>query len=238
MSTTTVAPTVARQPTQTVPVPTGRAFEAESRVLLRNIDWALYQAILAARGDDPVPRITYLDGELELMAPSYWHEILKERLTLFIMMVARGLGRNFRGAGSTLWEREDLLKGKEPDSCFYLEHEPSVRGLRQIDLSVQPPPDLAIEIEVSRPLASGIDVYAALGVPEVWRCDGLSVHFLHLQANGVYNEREMSRAFPMLRTWEVVGWLPRADEMGDMEWSSAVETWARTELAARPVPNG
>jgi Uma2 family endonuclease len=205
----------------------------EARVLLTNVAWPLYQAIAGARGDRSIPRLTYVDGELELMSPSFRHETLARRLGTFVLMLARGLGRPCLDAGSTRWERMGLDKGKEPDACFYLGHEPAVRGLREIDLEIHPPPDLAIEVEITHALTDALRVYAALGVPEVWRSDGESLRFLHLRDDGTFAEREVSRNFPMLRSWEALGRLMQADESDQAAWSVAVEAWARDELARR-----
>lgn len=205
---------------------------AESRVLLPNVSWALYQEIANARGDR-LPRLTFLDGALELMSPSYRHEDLAHRIGLFVTMVARGLGRTCRGAGSTRWERAGLEVGKEPDGCFYLENEPKVRGLSDVDLTIHPPPDLAIEVEISHPLRDALRVYAALGVPEVWRFDGQSLQFLHLEADGVYRRHAVSRAFPTLREQAALAKLMLGDTMDQGAWSEDVETWARRELRAR-----
>jgi Uma2 family endonuclease len=218
--------TVTHEPPQT----SSRAM-GESRVLLPNISWALFQEIADARGDR-LPRLTYVDGALELMSPSYRHDDLAFKIGVFVMMVARGLDRTCRGAGSTRWERAGLEVSKEPDGCFYLENEPIIRGLRDVDLAIHPPPDLAIEVEISRPLRDALRVYAALGVPEVWRFDGHTLQFLHLE-EGVYHRRAVSRAFPMLGEEEAVAKLILGDTMEQGAWSQDVETWARRELRAR-----
>jgi Uma2 family endonuclease len=221
-----------RPRTRPKPTPIG----GESRVLLPNVSWSLYRAIVEARGDRPFPLLTFLDGELELMSPSYRHETLACALRTFVLMLARGLGLPCRGAGSTLWERVGLDKGKEPDACFYLANEPATRGLTEIDLAIHPPPDLAVEVEISRPLTDALRVYAALGVPEVWRCDGEALRFLHLRDVGTYVESETSRSFPTLRAPEAMGWIARADEVDQATWSVAVEEWARRELARPGEP--
>ena len=205
----------------------------ESRVALQGVSWSLFQAIAEARGDRPSPRLSFAGGVLELMSPSFRHETLARRLGTFVLMLARGLGRPCLDAGSTRWERAGADAGKEPDACFYLANEPAVRGLRDVDLDIHPPPDLAIEVELSHPLSDALRVYAALGVPEVWRSDGESLHFLHLEPDGSYAEREASRSFPALRSWEALGRLLQADEMDQAAWSAEVEAWARGELAAR-----
>ena len=205
----------------------------ESRVLLTDIGWSVYRDLIKAKGNRAIPRLTYDDGNLELMSPSYWHEALADRLATFVLMLARGLGHPCSGAGSTTWERPELKKAKEPDACFYLDHEPMIRGLKEIDLNIHPPPDLAIEIELTRPLGAGLAVYAALGVPEVWRHDGQRLDFLHLEADGTYSTQDRGRSFPGLRSWEVLGWLQRAEAIDQANWSVEVEDWARRELAGR-----
>lgn len=215
------------------PARTASRSMAESRVLLPNVSWALFQEIARARGDRPAPRFTFVDGALELMRPSYQHESLARLTGLFVMMIARGLGRTCLGAGSTLWERAEMEVGKEPDGCFYLENEPRIRGLANVDLDIHPPPDLAIEVEISRPLRDALRVYAALGVPEVWRFDGQSLQFLHLENDGVYRRHALSRAFPTLREEDAFARLMLGDTMDQGAWSEEIETWARRELRAK-----
>lgn len=205
----------------------------ESRILLTGIDWAGFQDIVRVLDDRRVPRLTYDEGNLELMSPSYWHDAIARTLGIFVFMLARGLGRPCRDAGTTRWERPDLEKAKEADACFYLEHEPVIRGLKEIDLNIHPPPDLAIEVELTHSLADALKVYAALGVPEVWRHDGQALDFLHLEADGTYAARDRSRSFPGLRSWEVLGWVQRADAIDQAAWSAEVEDWARRELGGR-----
>ncbi len=167
------------------------------------------------------------------MSPSYYHELLSRTFNLYVLMLARGLGQTCRPAGSTRWEKFGLEAGKEPDECFYLENEPNVRGLKDIDLAIHPPPDLAIEIEITHRLNEAPHVYAALGVPEVWRCSGNALRFLHLQADDSYVERDHSRNFPDLRTGDVLNRLALADETDLIAWSITVEEFARGELARR-----
>lgn len=186
---------------------------AESRVLLTNISWSLYQAIAEAKGDRPAPRLSYLDGTLELMSPSYWHEALSRRVGIFVLMMARGLCRPCLDAGSTRWERAGVPAAKEPDVCFYLENEHVVRGLHEIDLS--------------HSLVDAHRIYSGLGVPEIWRYDGDSLRILHLGADGHDIERENSLTFPTLRASEALAQLARADDLDQTAWSTDVEDWAR-----------
>jgi Uma2 family endonuclease len=212
--------------------PAGRL--AESRVLLTNVSWALYQTIAKTRGGRSLPRLSFLEGTLELMSPSYLHELLAKRFDYFVLGIAWGLGGPCRPAGSTLWERAGLERGKEPDACFYLANAPTIRGLTEIDLEIHPPPDLAIEIELSRPIHDILRIYSGLGVPELWRTDGKVLRFLHLGPDGSYVEREKSRSFPMLGSREAFDWIMRDNLTDEIYlWLEQVKDWARRDLAAR-----
>jgi Uma2 family endonuclease len=209
------------------------ALAGESRVLLQGVSWSLYQQIAAAQGDRPVPRLTYCDGSLELMSPSYLHETLVCRFRVFVLMLARGLGRTCLNAGSARWEKAGVSRAREPDACFYLANEPAARGLTEIDLDIHPPPDLAVEVELTDPLSDALLVYAGLGVPEVWRYNGRSLRFYYLQDDGSYAERPFSRGFPALGPDAALAQLLRADGMDLAAWSVEVEAWARQALADR-----
>jgi Uma2 family endonuclease len=205
----------------------------DSRVLLRDVSWDLFAAIDATQRDGSDPRLAYDRGALELMSPSYEHEILKDRFHDFVKIVARGLRLDHQGAGSTRWERANIARAREPDACFSIANDHRVRGLKQIDLPKLPPPDLAIEIVLTNPLVDALAIDAALGIPEVWTYDGRSLRFLYLDAGGHYAEHESSRSFPTLRSWEAHGWILQADAIGDLEWADRLECWVRDELARR-----
>lgn len=224
MSTTTSRSPAARTPR--------RADPAEQRVLLRGVSPELFEAIVAARGDDPTPRLAYRDGDLELMSPSQLHEILARRLANLVRFVARGLRLRHREVGSATWRRLGL-PGKEPDASFYFARTPAVQRREPAELAAEPAPDLAIEVEISPPEVDIEPLYAGLGVPELWRCDGQRLRILHLGPDGRYAEHQRSRALPALRADEAMPWVERADEQDDLDWSDAVERWAREELANR-----
>ncbi len=121
--------------------------------------------------------------------------------------------------------------GKEADACFYLANEHRVRGKRKIDLAIDPPPDLAIEVEVSPPASDIESVYAALGVPEIWRYKGQSLRILERQPDGTYAGRDRSPALPFLPTEDVVRLLREAEELDDnARWGDRVAQWVRDVL--------
>ncbi|WP_158633702.1 Uma2 family endonuclease [Tautonia sociabilis] len=208
---------------------------SEDRILLRGVDRALFDRIVAARGDSSVPRLTWIDGDLELMSPSYRHEKLADRLADLVKIVARALGVPFEPAGTTTLRRDDPGRSKEPDASFYLAHAAAVAEVEEIDLGIHPPPDLVIEVEIRNPLRHGAEVSADLGVPELWRCDGRELRFFHLGADGQYEERSHSRSLPRLSSAEAMGLIVRGRGMPYGQWLDEVERWAREELANRPA---
>ena len=148
---------------------------SSQRLLLHDVRWEAYVAIGSALQDRPV-RMTFDRGRLEFMTTSPEHEIYKKRLTRCIEALAEEYNRPFVTAGNMTFQREDLDRALEPDDCFWIAQESRMRGKLEWCSTSDPPPDLVVEIEVSR---SGVDrmaIYAALGVPEVWRFDGTRLH--------------------------------------------------------------
>jgi len=208
--------------------------EPDSRILISRVDWDKYEGTLALWGDHPFLRFTYDRGRLEIMSPSPEHEESAKRLDLIITLVASGLRVPCRSLGTTTWRKEAVKRGLEADASFYLANFPRVRGKKTLDLSVDPPPDLAVEVEVSRSALDRMDVYAALGVPEVWRFDGESLSVWQLQADGTYSAVTTSPSFPYLPLEDVVRWAHLAESMEDQsEWIAEFQTWVHDELLPR-----
>jgi Uma2 family endonuclease len=173
----------------------------EERVTLPDVSWEFYQSALREVGDGHV-RLTYDEGRLEIMSPSGFHERVKTVIGRLIEAYAEETGLNVEGYGSTTFAREDLQKGLEPDECYYIANFQAIVNKRNIDLSIEPPPDLAIEIDLSRPGVSRQPIYAALGVPEIWRYDGRRLMCLHRVVEKVTGARyvpaDRSLSFPDL----------------------------------------
>ena len=154
---------------------------SEQRVVLHNIGWATYERLLADNENNSAPRFAYDRGELEIMSPSPEHEKFNRRIAQLVLAVAEELGIEAEDLGSTTFRREDLERGFEPDSCFYIQNEEEVRGKDRMDLAVDPPPDLVIEIDITSPSLNKLPIYAQMGVPEVWRYDGERMTILILE---------------------------------------------------------
>jgi Uma2 family endonuclease len=207
--------------------------QGDQCVTLRGIDWKGYLTILRLRGERPVPRMIYCDGELLLVSPSYIHERLSELLGIFIIEVVVGLEIPCTSAGSTTFRRRAKRGGVEGDKTFYLANQARVHGKNEIDLRNDPPPDLAIEAVHTHEVAAAIEVYRRLGVPEVWVCDGEKLRILVRQANGRYARADSSAAFPFLEAAEVFAWVTRPDVASDTDWVKELRRWVRDTLVPR-----
>lgn len=191
--------------------------EHPQRFVIRDADWHTYQSLLAALGDRPI-RVTYDRGVLELMSPSNVHERLKKLIDRLLQALSEELRVPIRSQGSTTFGRELLDRGLEPDECYFIENDPVVRGRDDIDLAVDPPPDLAIEIDITSSSLNRIDIYAALGVPEVWRYDGDRLVIHSLRSDGGYEIITRSRAFPQIPAAEIERQLDRRNETDELTW--------------------
>jgi Uma2 family endonuclease len=172
-----------------------------TRVVIRNVSWETYEALLRDRGDAG-PRMAYDRGTLEVMSPSSKHETLKTVLAHLLEAYSDELGIDIRGTGSMTFRLQLKERGLEPDESYYVQNEARVRG-KDIDLTIDPPPDLAIEIDLRRSNVSKLEIYSALGVPEVWSHDGTRVVVHLLQPGGDYTTGERSAAFPELPVAEL-----------------------------------
>jgi len=177
--------------TATLAAPVAR----EQRLRLSCVDWKTYQTLLHAL-DGRHLRMTYCQGELEIMTTSSAHERLKTLLARLVEALTEELNVPVLGLGSMTFDREDLERGLEPDECWYIAHELDVRSKEQLDMDVDPPPDLVVEIEVSRSVLDRLSIFAHLGVPEIWRYDGERLRVLVLGADNRYGEVPNSPTFP------------------------------------------
>jgi Uma2 family endonuclease len=179
-----------------------------------------------AIGDRPI-RITYDRGDLEFMSPSDVHERLKNLLNRMLVILSEELDVPLRGQGSTTFHSQAFDRALEPDECYYIQNEIRIRGRDEIDLSIDPPPDLAIEIDVTGSSLNRMGIYAALGVPEVWRYDGKTVRIHALQPDGNYKQVPRSLAFPTIRMSEISSRLAKRNELDDLSWARDFRQWVR-----------
>jgi Uma2 family endonuclease len=197
----------------TTSTPVEQQTTPENRVILKGVSWSTFKALLADVGDDRAWRIAYDGGVLEIRMPHLEHEVPKGLIESFIEATADELEIEVMKAGSLTLEREDLTRAVEPDTCFYIQNEASVRGKRDINLPEDLPPDLAIESDYTNSSVNKNSIYAALGVPELWRYRRESLQVYHL-VEGKYEMCDRSLAFPFLPVAEIPGFIEQSRTIG------------------------
>lgn len=165
------------------------------RLLIRNLDWQQFERILEELGETRSSRIAYSHGRLEIRMPTPEHEVDKELIGDLVKILLDELEIDCECFGFTTFKQENMDSGIEPDQCFYIQNQAQMRGKRRIDLTLAPPPDLAIEVDVTS--KTQLDAYAALGVPELWRYERNQLNIYTLQA-GHYQLVDISPTFPTL----------------------------------------
>jgi Uma2 family endonuclease len=180
-------------------------------------------------------RLVYDRGRLELVAPSFFHERVSRRLAQTVIGLSGALKIPVLAGGATTFSREDLANGLEPDECFYIQNIEVVRPLDDIDLSVRPPPDLAIEVDYTNSTIPKQPIYARLGVPELWRFDDATVTFLIRQLDGSYTPQPNSRAFPLVNSAELSRFVMSHTHLDEAAFLLNCMSWA-TAAFAPPQP--
>jgi Uma2 family endonuclease len=200
-----------------------------SSVLLQGISWETYQSLVQELESQPNKRLTYDNGLLEIFMPLPPHESYKRWTGRFVETLTEELDIEIRSLSASTWSRKDLAKGLEADECYYIQNESAIRGKMAIDLTIDPPPDLAIEIDITSPSLPRLPIYHALGIPEVWRFDGTKMHILVL-VNGKYEEVVTSIALPIVTPEILQTWLTQATTMGETTWAKALRRWIRETI--------
>jgi Uma2 family endonuclease len=198
------------------------------KILLRDVTWQEFENILEDLGEHRSSRIAYNNGILEIMTPLPEPEGDKEIISDLIKDLLEELDREFYALGSTTFKNQQMAQGIEPDNCFYIENEAKIRGKKQIDLTIDPPPDLALEIDVTS--RSNPTIYQALGVPELWRFtkENLIIYVLN---NGEYIESESSPHFPTLPIKKVIPqYLAEVKIFGRNKTMKKFRKWLKSNL--------
>lgn len=195
--------------------------QPEQRVVLRSVSWETYERLLAENSDRSSPRLTYDRGVLEIMSPSAEHEWYKELISDLVKLLARELRIDILSLGSTTFRREETERGFEADACYYVAHARQLRGRERIDLSVDPPPDIVVEVAVTRSSLSKFPICAALGVPEIWSYDGSRLRIYRLDRSE-YIEWPSSSILPELGAEQLTAWLELAKALDSVTWPDEV----------------
>jgi Uma2 family endonuclease len=202
------------------------------RIQLQNVNWNEFEAILDELGDKRACRIAYSDGVLEIRMPLPKHEKAKVLIGDMVKILMEELDIDNECFGSTTFKRQDVAKGIEPDQCFYIRNYAVIIGKWRVDLTIDPPPDLAIEVDVTS--KTGLDAYQALSVPELWRYEDGQLRISVLQ-NGQYQDADSSPHFPNFPTVESISqFLERSKIEGRSQTLKSFRQWVRESTGSMP----
>jgi Uma2 family endonuclease len=198
------------------------------RLWLKNISWQAFEAILDELGDHRGARLAYDNGTLEIMMPLPEQEDDKEIVGDLVKALLEELDIEFRSLGSTTFKHQQIAQGLEPDQCFYIQNKAQIRGKKRIDLAIDPPPDLAIEIDITS--RTHPTIYAALKVPELWQFSEGKLQISCLR-NDRYTEVAESPNFPNLPLIEIIPkYLEQSKTSGRNSTLKAFRQWIRQQI--------
>ncbi|MBR8827318.1 MAG: Uma2 family endonuclease [Gomphosphaeria aponina SAG 52.96 = DSM 107014] len=201
-----------------------------ARVLLNNISWEMFENLLLDLGDRPGVRLAYNFGTLEIMTPLPEHEYYKEVIGDLVKDLAEELDLDYESFGSTTWRRAIKEAGVEPDNCFYFQNFPIIRGQLEFDLNQDPPPDLALEIDLSSKSLSRFPIYVRLGFPEIWCYEDGEIT-IYLLEKEEYIKAENSLIFPQLPIQELPSLIELNRHEGRRAIRRVVRAWVREKMA-------
>ena len=198
------------------------------QLLLKDISWQMFEKILEELGETRAARVSYSKGMLEIMTPLAEHEDDKVIIGDLVKALLEELGIEFRSLGSTTFKNEAMAQAVEADDCFYIQNEAVIRGKKRIDLSIDPPPDLAIEVDITS--RTKFNNYEALRVPELWRYNGRKLQINVLQ-EGKYLESDTSYNFPNLPIGEVIHqYVEQSRIIGRNSTMKTFRNWVRAHI--------
>ena len=203
-------------------------YRGERRSILQGIRWETYQALASDLSENASQKLAYDQGILEIMTPLPEHEVNKRFLGRIVETTTEVLGLEVCSLGSTTWSREDLQRGIEPDESYYITNESLIRGKLNFDLNIDPAPDLAIEVDITSSSLERLNIYASLGIGEVWRFNGEDLLIYVLQ-EGVYQIQERSQVLPVLTKSEMLKFLQRRGEMGENALLREFRQWLQSQ---------
>jgi Uma2 family endonuclease len=206
------------------------------RLVLLSEPWESYVRLGRVFRDRPALRITYDRGVLEIITTTHEHEHIAILLARLVFAWTEERRVPLKSGGSMTFRRRDRKRGLEPDGCFWIANEPAVRSLTRIDLRRDPPPDLVLEVDVTRSSLPRLPIYAALGFPEVWRLDGPVLAFNLLQADGAYAPSATSRALAPLASADVARFLALGGQVDDTSVVAQFRAWLQKLPTSPPTP--
>lgn len=201
------------------------ALDEEVAITLSNVSWKTYTQLLQDLGERPNPRFYFEKGKLLIMPLSAEHEAIKDTIVYLINVLTEEFSVNARSLGSATYQKEDIEQGFEPDSCFYFANEPKIRGVKRLDMTVHPAPDLIIEVDITSLSTNRQSIFAAFAVPEIWRFENEKLEFLRLKGKK-YVSVTKSLALPLASANKLTEFIAENDKLDRLEWLKQVREWA------------
>jgi Uma2 family endonuclease len=199
-------------------------------LLYQNVSWSEYKQLTDELTEWPGKRLTFDGGCLEIMSPLAKHEQYKELLSRIGTVVADEMEIDIECLGSTTFTEDWLDKGTEPDTCFYIANAAAIIGKRRIDLNIDPPPDIAVEVDITNPSIRKLSIYEAMHVPEVWLYNEKRLRIFLLGEKG-YELSTNSRSFPVLTSEALTQTLEQSKTQGQSAALRTFRKWLKTQLA-------
>ena len=201
---------------------------ADSFLIRENVSWEEYEDLLAQVGEATWLRIAYDDGTLEIMTVGPKHEKFATFIEGLVGVIRLRLRMNIVFFGSSTMRKEKKRKGIEPDACFYVQTAEALGNRMDLDFEKDPPPDVAVEVDVTRHSISKFGIYAGLGVPEVWIYDGKELK-IHLLEQDEYLPAIESQALPILSGPILSKFLSQLREEGELQAILAFDDWLQSQ---------
>jgi Uma2 family endonuclease len=202
-------------------------------VTFQDVSWDEYEGLLEQVGEAPGLRISYDNGSLQVTTISSEHEKYASFISSLTTVIKLRLRIDILSFGSATMRKRKRKKGNEPDACFYVQTAPSIGNRIHLDFEVDPPPDIAVEIDVHHDSRSKFPIYAALDVPEIWRYDGQAMT-IYQRAQGApddqcaYVDQSASAALPMLTALVLTEMIDRMRTDGELTALLAFDEWLQS----------
>ncbi len=197
-------------------------------ITFHNVGWEEYEDLLEQVGEASGLRISFDDGTLKVMTLSSEHEKYERFLEKLLTAIVLRLRINILSFGSATMRKRNKHKGNEPDACFYVQTADAIGNRLHIDFEIDPPPDIAVEVDVHHDSRDKFSIYAGLGVPELWRFDGQTM-IIYVLERDRYEEVIASRALPMLTSQILTEVLTSLPDKGEFQALAAFDEWLKSQ---------
>ncbi len=203
-------------------------------LVVHDVSWSEYEHLLVELEDRPGVRVTFDRGRLQAVSPLRRHEQNIKLIDNIALFTATALGLPLEQFGATTLRQGERKRGVEPDCCFYIANADRVAGKETLDLTVDPPPDIAVEIDMSTDSHAKLPIYAGLGVPEIWLYDGRRMRMLALRDDqSGYVDVLESKFLACLTAAVLERFLELSKTTGQTEVLRAFRAWLATGVTSK-----